>query len=168
MLAFPVRSLPPFLRLVPELHRVKTVLNLLKLGRWEAFFGSAMRQDDDPSDTMSQGSMRSHSRSNYSTSRRHTTPSASTKSPEALGSAQQAFAVASRAGARVGMGATVARVPGLGMEPRQIPNVNIGDGASEISRDVGGLELEEGWDEKFVYKVMLEISWYLGPSVPQC
>ena len=27
------------------------------------------------------------------------------------------------------------------------------DIASDVSRDVAGLELDEGWDEKFVYKV---------------
>lgn len=108
-------------------------------------------EHDDQSDTISQGSLRSH-RSNFSTSRRQTTPSASTKSPEARGTAQYAIAATPRAGPRAVMGATVARVPG--MEQRQVPNINIGDGASEMSRDVGGLELEEGWDEKFVYKVM--------------
>lgn len=111
-----------------------------------------MDAGDENSDTLSQGTMRSH-RSAYSTSRRYQYTSASTKSPgTATGAAAQPFASAPSAGGGVkgvvrGATATVARV---GVD-RPMPN--IGDGGSEVSRDVGGLQLEEGWDEKFVYKV---------------
>lgn len=125
-----------------------------------------MDAEDDLSDTMSQGSLRS------TTSRRHQALSTGTKSP-GLTPSVPGFAVASVPGsskstARLGvpeipiartpeaMTATVARGGGQrggDDEPVPIQIAAINDGASEMSRDMGGLDPDDGWDEKFVYKV---------------
>lgn len=66
----------------------------------------------------------------------------------------------------------VARVAEEGQVDDEAPaQPLLNDGASEMSRDMG-LELEEGWDEKFVYKVKLERRVYdrslkdLEPDAP--
>lgn len=133
--------------------------------RWEAFFGSALDVADDLSETFSQVSLRS---AKSTLSRKQQATPVGAKSPGHASNPPNAGFVSPplsqvRATARVigdggGLGssgrliATIARVPGEGAgDEQQQPLLN--DGASELSRDVGGLALEEGWDENFVYKV---------------
>lgn len=140
---------------------------------WEAFFGSAMDAGDEFSDTISQGSLRSN-RSIFSRrqqpqqqeqQQQQQQPSiSSTKSPgtPTAGGAPRGFVAPTAS-----IGKAIARVGGSGVgvaarvgEDRRMSQLQIPDGASEVSRDVGGLELDEGWDEKFVYKVCFFMIWF--------
>lgn len=147
--------LPPPTPPPPPAHYNGCICNNNNI-RWEAFFGSAMDAADDFSDTMSQSSLRSR---RSIRSRRPPALMEGEKSPSSLAASvpPRAFAatatpsVGRRGGVRGGGGGgggaggmPMARIAGLG---------NGDDGMSDVSRDVGGLELEEGWDEKFVYKV---------------
>lgn len=96
---------------------------------------------DDVSDTVSQGSIVSR-RSMYSVRQGDSAVKSGMKSPHTLGG-----------GSRSSVGRRVSVMP-MAKPPTMAMGGGGGDdGMSEASRDVGGLQLDEGWDEKFVYKV---------------
>lgn len=103
------------------------------VSRWEAFFGSAMDAADEMSDTMSETSLFSK-RSMHAPG---TPGTRNTRPPPSTGGKRQgAMPMPMRAGSARG------------------GSIRGGEEAmSDVSRDMGGLELE-GWDEKFVYKVL--------------